>query len=733
MRLFINIILKRLTLVSTKNKLTQTMKKTCFLFFVLLLANFKAQHSFNCSSHLWYEEQMKNDPEFRKNQEALEKETQEFIKNNAAQRSAPATYIIPVVFHVIHTGGSGNISDAQIMDQINILNKEFPRQQADTILTPAAFKPLAAPFSVEFRLATKDPNGNCTNGINRIYSTLSNCSYNNDDVKSLSYWPSNKYLNIWLVQSMHYSNSMTCDGGGYATFPGGSATIDGINIRGDLISSIGTSATNIGWGNFKGRYLMHELGHWFNLRHIWGDANCGNDLVNDTPPHVNSNSGCPTFPHNPNNSCGGNANGEMFNNYMDYTEGNCLNMFTAGQVARMTAAINSGVSGRSNLWSPSNLIATGTSNPYIYPVACPSIPDVLTVGPIVTCVGQDVVFTDNSYGGISDSRLWDFAGESASSLTDSVVNVTYLTPGIYFVGLTKNYLSASKTTTFVNKVYVIDDMPNANYVFPYQDSFEDSFGFGNDWVVVNNDNDSVQWELVNTTGYYGSQCISVKNFGKPAPLVDEVISPAFDLSAIVTPTLTFRLHFATTSTDNYDKLQVLISSNCGQTWTSMYLKTGTTLRTVPGHVLLDNTPAMQSTEWRLEKINIPAHLANGVVRFKFVFTNGGGNNIFLDDINIDGFNTSGVAETFFNGGINLFPNPANESVNLKFNLKEKSAVQVEVTDVLGKMILRENVESIQGENTHVMSTKYLDNGVYFVRITQNDAIIYASKFVKEAK
>src|SRR6185369_9812644 len=101
----------------------------------------------------------------------------------------------------------------------------------------------------------------------------------------------------WITQVMHYSGTPDCVGGGYATFPGGNPLLDGINIRGDLISNIGTAATNGSWGNFKGRYLIHELGHWFNLRHIWGDATCGNDQVGDTPPAVASNSGCPLFPH----------------------------------------------------------------------------------------------------------------------------------------------------------------------------------------------------------------------------------------------------------------------------------------------------------------------------------------------------------------------------------------------------------------------------------------------------
>lgn len=706
------------------------MKQTLLLFYGFLVLSLQAQQPFNCSSHLYFEEQMKNDPEFRKNQEQLEAETQAFINSGGAQRSAAATYIIPMVFHVIHTGGSGNISDAQIADQINILNKEFPRLQADTALTPGPFKSLAAPFSVEFRLATIDPDGNCTNGINRIFSTLSNCSYYNNDVKKLSYWPSNKYLNIWIVQSMNYSSSQPCDGGGYASFPGGNPLFDGINIRGDLISNIGTSATNTSWGNFKGRYLIHELGHWFNLRHIWGDANCGNDLVADTPPHVNSNSGCPSFPHNPNNSCGGGPNGEMFTNYMDYTNGNCLNMFTAGQVARMTAAINSNVSGRNNLWQPANLIATGTSDPYTWPVACGAMPDIVSTGPIVACVGDDITITDNSYGGLSDSRAWDFPDGNPSSVTDSIVTVNYFTSGVYSFGLTKYYLSSSKTATFVNKIHILDGEANGNYVFPFSDSFEDAFGFDVDWVKVDNDNDGTGWELTTNTAYYGSQCVTVKNFGSDAPLTDDLISPAYDLSPVVNPTLTFRVHFATTATNNYDKLQVFISKNCGATWNSIYSKSGTGLRTQTSHLTSDHTPGMQTNEWRLEKINLNPVYTSGIVRFKFAFTSGGGNNIYLDDINIDGISTIGIEERFVNSNVNLFPNPTENNVNIRFHLKDASPAEIWVSDVVGKRVYQQQLEQNGAETTYTLPASQFNPGVYFVTMKQKGVVVYNGKFVK---
>ncbi|MBL7920865.1 MAG: T9SS type A sorting domain-containing protein [Bacteroidia bacterium] len=698
----------------------------------LFLLEINAQNQHGCIADEHHKKQMQNDPEFKKNQEALEIFTQEFIKNGSVAKSpAAAPYIIPVVFHVIHTGGSGNISDAQIIDQIQILNKEFPRQQADTVLTPAAFKSAAASFSVEFRLATKDPNGNCTNGINRIYNSLANCSVDEDDPKSLSYWPSNKYLNIWLVQSMHYAGQTGCAGGGYATFPGGAATLDGINIRGDLISNIGTAATNSSWGNFKGRYLIHELGHWFNLRHIWGDANCGNDLVADTPPHVNSNSGCPAFPRNPNNSCGGGPNGEMYTDYMDYTNGPCLNMFTAGQVARMTACINGAASGRNNLWSASNLLATGTADTYVYPVLCTAVPEVLPFGAIVACAGDSVKFTDYSYGGNSSSRTWNFFGSPSSSLTDSIVKVKYNFPGVYNIALTKTYLSSSKTTTFNNKVYVLDSA-TSTHTMPYSESFENAATFVNEWTAINKNYDVPDWQNVSSTFYTGANCVSIANHNSMAPSTDDLISPAFDLSATASNTLTFRLHFATRATTNSDKLDVSVSNNCGLTWFSIYSKTGTTLRTVTSNINGANVPTPASTEWREEKINIDDTHLSTKTRFRFSFTSGGGNNIFIDDININGISTVGIKEISVLASVKLFPNPANDVLNLNYTLKNKTAVQIEMTDVLGRIHYSQTIEnSNEGENKITFNTYNLTNGVYFIRMKQNGAVIYSSKFIKQ--
>ncbi len=240
---------------------------------------------------------------------------------------------IPVVVHVVYKTAAQNISDAQIKSQIDVLNADFRKKNSDISTVPAPFAPLAADTRVEFELAKTDPSGNPTTGITRRATTVSGFT-DDDAVKSASTggadpWPSDKYLNIWVCQ---------LSGGllGYAQFPGGPAATDGVVI---LHSAFGTTGTAAAPFNL-GRTATHEIGHWLNLRHIWGDdgTGCaGSDFVADTPNQGGPNYGVPTFPHV---SCGNGPNGDMFMNYMDYVDDAAMVMFTEGQVTRMQATLD---------------------------------------------------------------------------------------------------------------------------------------------------------------------------------------------------------------------------------------------------------------------------------------------------------------------------------------------------------------------------------------------------------
>ncbi len=296
----------------------------------------------NCGTMPHLEFLKSQDPHLEAKMNSIEAQTANFIQQHAAMKTAGTVVNIPVVVHVVYNTTAQNISDAQIKSQIDVLNEDFRKLNADKVNTPSAFSSLAADVEINFCLASKTPAGAATTGIVRK-STTATSFVDDDKVKYSSYggddaWNSSQYLNLWVC---NLGNGLL----GYAQFPGGAAATDGVVI---LYSAFGRTGTVYSPYN-KGRTATHEVGHWLNLRHIWGDASCGSDLVSDTPTQQTSNYGCPTYPHR---TCSNTTSGDMFMNYMDYTDDGCMNMFTAGQKTRMQALFASGGSRVSLLSSP---------------------------------------------------------------------------------------------------------------------------------------------------------------------------------------------------------------------------------------------------------------------------------------------------------------------------------------------------------------------------------------------
>jgi hypothetical protein len=270
------------------------------------------------------------------------------------QNYTQSVFNIPVIVHIIHNNEAvnnatattgGNLNAAQVIDQINILNKDFNGNNSDTSLIPAAFKALLGKFQINFCLAVVNPTGGvlAEPGINRVNRTSQgwnappySSNYITNTIKPNTIWDPYRYLNVWVC-------SMSSGLLGFATFPNpgtsglqgitgsyGTATTDGVASLNTAFGSIGTG----GSGQFnKGRTVTHEVGHWLGLRHIWGDGNCANDFCNDTPPAQTANYNCPSFPYK-SGVCSGNTTGEMTMNFMDYTNDACMYMFTKDQKYR---------------------------------------------------------------------------------------------------------------------------------------------------------------------------------------------------------------------------------------------------------------------------------------------------------------------------------------------------------------------------------------------------------------
>jgi hypothetical protein len=304
------------------------MKHLVLFVFFSIYGLFYAQRS--CHTMENHERLIHENPMHQAILENIEQFTNQVISNGTVNMEK-VVITIPVVVHVLYNTASQNVSDAQIQSQLTVLNNDFRKLNSDWTNTPATFSGVVADCEINFCLANVTPSGGATNGIVRKSTTITSFS-TNDGMKfnaqgGSDAWPTGQYLNIWVCN---------LGGGllGYAQFPGGAASTDGVVINYTAFGTTGTATAPFN----KGRTATHEVGHWLNLRHIWGDASCGSDLVSDTPVHGTSNYGCPSHPKS--NTCGTSA--EMFMNYMDYTDDACMYMFSAGQKARMQALFVTG-------------------------------------------------------------------------------------------------------------------------------------------------------------------------------------------------------------------------------------------------------------------------------------------------------------------------------------------------------------------------------------------------------
>jgi PKD repeat protein len=644
------------------------------------------------------------DPEgYRLEREKLEQETMEF----AQRKSSAATYTIPVVFHILHLYGTENISDAQIFDAMEVINRDFNKQNADTANTIAAFAGIAANVGIEFKLAKLDPQGNCTNGIDRIYSAYTNVG---DEDAKLNQWPRNKYLNIWVVKDI------SSGAAGYSQYPSNfGAASDGIMILHTYVGSIGTGSPS------RSRALTHEIGHWLNLAHPWGNSNtpgvasnCNiDDGVTDTPNTIGWTS-C---------NLNGTSCGSLDNvqNFMEYSY--CSTMFTNGQKTRMVAALNSSTASRNNLSTAANLTATGVNSNTV----CAPDADFYTLTPAV-CVNSSVNFVDNSSLGAATSWNWTFPGGSPATSTDQSPVVTYATPGTYSVSLTVSNANGSNSVT--KNSYVTVESNTADITTPtFFEGFENlTLGAANGWSTTNLGGGSA-WATTTSAAYTGAKSVRLNNISNTPGFIDELITPSIDLTQFTSPRLYYKVAYANlTATDNItNSFQILSSVDCGKTWGVRRTYTETALETVtPQNSTF--TPTNQS-QWREDNINLSSFAIYSNIIFKFKFVAGEGNNLYLDDINLN--NTTSLTEMeSLENNFRVYPNPSDQDAVVYFSTESNATIAVKVFDLLGKEVYNNNMGTLAAGNHNLILNKETisGSGLYFVRLSVNDTQL-TKKFI----
>jgi PKD repeat protein len=411
--------------------------------------------SFRCGTMDVYYKMIKEDPDYERRLRELEAFTKNYIKNINPWDSSVVK--IPVVVHVVYHTPEQNISNAVVQSQIDVLNKDFRRLNADTVNTPPPFKPLGGDTRIEFVLAKRDPLGNPSIGITRTQTFVVTFFYGDNYVMftaqgGYDIWDRDKYCNIWVC------NLSGADG--YAQYPGGPPATDGIVISYKVFGTIGVVVP----GYAKGRTTTHEVGHWFNLRHIWGDAYCGDDSVDDTPTQQASDYPCPGFPHV---TCNNGPNGDMFMNYMDYTLDDCRNIYTIGQSNRINAALY-GV--RSSLLTSNGGIPVSG-----FPIAH-FRSDKMTINP-----GQSVNFYDES-GGIPTSWVWTFEGGIPSTSNQQNPSVTYPNAGLYSVKLKVTNSYGTDSVNYINYIKVLGVNMSAFFlVYPPSNTIINTYSTDTTW------------------------------------------------------------------------------------------------------------------------------------------------------------------------------------------------------------------------------------------------------------
>lgn len=615
--------------------------------------------------------------------------------------------VLPVVCHVFHSystpeayGVGTNVSYQRIVDMINNTNMLLRKQNADTSQIPAPFQSLAADCGIELCLAQVDPSGNAMYeaGVDRfsVPSTgIPLSAFQQPTVFSASYaapyaWDPTRYFNVWIMPQ--YVNGQST---GYGMFP------DSSGLAGLAVSNNWGAGEGIYLAapivNGQSRVMIHEIGHFLGLRHIWGDSSCGDDYCNDTPTASAANLGCVAFPHI---TCSNGPNGDMFTNYMDYSADACLHQFTPDQKARMLTVLANSPRRRELL--SSTVCTPGT--PHI-PVA-----DFMN-SPATGCIGIPVQYTDIS-GYQPTSWSWSFPGGTPSTSTQQYPLVTYNTPGMYSATLIVTNAAGSDTITLNN---VVSINPYYN-VFPLSEDFENLAQLPMpDWQIITLPftGPPPSWQIGNASAYgIGSKAMTLYNWN-----AHPIRSYQLDFTNRQHPELTFDYACAynpNVNPDYPDSIMVKVSTDCGATFPTIYRLDSAQANTAPATSNFVPTP----TQWRTAQFDLSAYAGMPSVYVEitaFVFPN----YIWMDNINLVDWGPAGIAPVTISSGLQVFPNPSADGNTF---VSTRMDGTLELFDFTGRSFGSVKIQANKQESIETLFGAQLPAGMYLLQLTSDAGV-----------
>jgi hypothetical protein len=632
------------------------------------------------------------------------------LRNSMAQnaKSQPPIYTIPVVVHIIYRTGTQNLSDARVAEQIQVLNEDYRRTNSDAGNVPAAFAGVVGDSEIEFCLAGKDPSGATTTGITRTQTSVTDIgggsayAYTAQGGKDI--WDPNLYLNIWVCEL----------GGGLLGFtytPGNAPNgRDGVVIGYQYFGKTGASAPYNG-----GRTTTHEVGHWLNLEHVWGPGGGGcssDDFVGDTPIQNTSNGGCPSHP-----SASCSNGGDMFMNYMDYVNDNCMNSFTVGQATRMRTAITA--ARPSLITSQACVIASDDAGvqQVNYPAGtiCSSTftPEV-TIRNNGSSTLNSVVINYDIDGGTLSTQPWSGTLASGQTATVTLSQQTITGGGHTFNAYTtlpNGNTDGDNSNDASSSAFAVSA---GGLALPFVQGFEIPIFPLPNWTITNSDND-VTWARNTAVAKTGAGCMYMDNWDYPANgEADYITLPSLNMSNSASVTMTFELAYALYSASGFsDTLRVWVSDDCGLTWTNVYEKYDNNLSTVGSTVATEFVPV--SSEWRMETIDLSAYGSSSDVSIRFEHVNDYENNLYIDDVNISNVLLDVNQVIVSKGSLKVYPNPTTGLLNIDLKMPSEEDVEIMVFNTLGQLVSQVNEFNVL-EGSYKLNMSTMAKGIYHIQV-----------------